>query len=92
MEIVMTTQTYKYKSKIATAISFIAAFIVYIGQDGLAQLIPSQYAKIIPGIIIIAGYILTQTTENKRVKVAEQIIEEKYEDKEVLKSDADEEN
>lgn len=71
------TETYKYKSKIATAISFIAAFIVYIGQDGLNQLIPSEYAKIISVIILIAGYILTQTTENKRVEVAEQIVEEK---------------
>lgn len=74
----MTTESYKYKSKIATAISFIAAFIVYIGQDGLNQLIPSEYAKIIPVIILIAGYILTQTTENKRVDVAEKIVMEQY--------------
>ncbi len=72
------TETYKYKSKITTAISFIAAFIVYIGQDGLNQLIPAEYAKIIPVIILIAGYILTQTTENKRVDVAEQMVMEQY--------------
>lgn len=72
------TESYKNKSKIATAISFIAAFIVYIGQDGLTQILPAQYAYLIPIIIFIAGYIATQTTENKRVEVAEQLIEEKY--------------
>ena len=73
----MTTKTYKYKSKIATAISFLAAFIVYIGQDGLKQFIPAEYAYLIPIIILIAGYIATQKTENKRVEVAEQMIYEK---------------
>ena len=70
-------ETYKYKSKIATAISFIAAFIVYIGQDGLKQIMPAEYAFIIPIIVFIAGYILTQKTEDKRVDVAEQICYEK---------------
>ena len=69
-------ETYKYKSKIATAISFIAAFIVYIGQDGLKQIMPTEYAFIIPIIVFIAGYILTQKTENKRVEVAEQMVYE----------------
>ena len=70
-------KTYKYKSKIATAISFIAAFIVYIGQDGLTQIMPKEYAYFIPIIVFIAGYIATQATENKRVAVAEQIVYEK---------------
>ena len=70
-------KTYKYKSKIATAISFIAAFIIYIGKDGLAQIIPSEYAYLISLIILIAGYIVTQTTENKRVDIAEQMVYEK---------------
>lgn len=67
-------ETYKYKSKIATAVSFIAAFISYIGKDGLAQIMPLEYANWIPIIILIAGYIVTQTTENKRVAVAEQLV------------------
>lgn len=69
-------ESYKTKSKIATAISFIAAFITYIGQDGLTQIIPAEYAHLIPLIILVAGYILTQTTENRRVAVAEQLIRE----------------
>lgn len=69
-------ESYKTKSKIATAISFIAAFITFIGQDGLTQIIPAEYAHLIPFIILVAGYILTQTTENRRVAVAEQLIRE----------------
>lgn len=69
-------ETYKYKSKIATAISFLAAFIVYIGKDGLTQIMPQEYAYLIPIIVFIAGYILTQKTENKRVEVAEQMVYE----------------
>lgn len=72
------TESYKNKSKIATAISFIAAFIVYVGQDGLTQILPAQYAYLIPIIIFIAGYLTTQLTENKRVEIAEQLIKEKY--------------
>lgn len=71
-------ESYKYKSKIVTAISFIAAFIIYIGKDGLAQFIPAEYAWLIPIIIFIAGYLATQKTEDKRVEVAEQIVHEKY--------------
>jgi len=70
-------ETYKYKSKIATAISFIAAFIVYVGKPGLEQIMPVEYANLIPIIILVAGYIVTQTTENKRVAVAEQLVLEK---------------
>ena len=68
------TETYKYKSKIATAISFIAALIAYLGKDGLTELMPSEYAFIIPILVFCAGYVLTQSTENKRVEVAEQMI------------------
>ena len=67
-------QTYKYKSKIATAIAFIAGIIVYIGKDGLATIIPVEYANLIPIIVLIAGYILAQTTENKRVEIAEEMV------------------
>ena len=69
-------ESYKYKSKIATAISFLAALIAYIGKDGLTQIIPPEYANLIPIIIFIAGYILTQKTEDKRVDVAEQLVKE----------------
>ena len=72
------TETYKYKSKIATAISFIAAFIIYIGKDEIAKLLPAEYAFLASVIVILAGYILAQGTENKRVEVAEQMVHEQY--------------
>lgn len=71
-------ESYKYKSKIATAIAFIAAIIVHLGQDGLTQIIPAEYANIIPLLVFIAGWILAQSTENKRVEIAEQIVHEQY--------------
>lgn len=73
-------ETYKYKSKFATAISFIAMFIAYLGKDGLAQIIPAEYAWLIPPIVGVAAYIVTQTTENKRVEVAEEMVHEQYSD------------
>lgn len=72
-------ETYKYKSKIATAIAFIAALISYLGKDGLTQIMPAEYAFLIPILVFAAGYVLAQTTENKRVEIAEQMIHEKYE-------------
>lgn len=69
--------TYKYKSKIATAISFLAALIAYLGKDGLTEIMPAEYAFLIPILVFCAGYVLTQATENKRVDVAEQMIYEK---------------
>ena len=65
--------TYKYKSKIATAISFLAALVAYLGKDGLTAIMPPEYANLVPVIVFAAGYILTQATENKRVSVAEQL-------------------
>ena len=76
----MTIQSYKIPSRIWTAVSFLAAFIVYIGKDGLAQIIPGEYAYIIPIIVLIAGYIATQKSEEKRVNVAEQLVHEQYND------------
>ena len=74
----MAIQSYKYKSKIATAIAFIAAFIVYVGKDELAKLLPPEYAFIASFLVIVAGYILAQGTENKRVDIAELLVESKY--------------
>jgi hypothetical protein len=71
-------QSYKNKSKTATAISFIAMFIAYLGKDGLSQIIPPEYAYLIPPIIGIAAYIVTQTTENKRVEIAEELAVQNY--------------
>ena len=71
-------ESYKYKSQIATAAALIAGLIVYIGKDNLATIVPPEYANWIPIIVMIAGYVLAQVTENKRVEVAEQLVHEEY--------------
>ena len=76
----MAIESYKYKSQIATAAAFIAGLIVYIGQDNLKTVIPAEYANWILIIVLVAGYILAQVTENKRVNIAEQIVREEYND------------
>ncbi|MBO6275156.1 MAG: hypothetical protein J6M91_06430 [Methanobrevibacter sp.] len=74
----MAIKSYKTKSKIGTLIAFIAAFIVYVGKDELAKLLPAEYAFLAGFIVIIAGYIVAQGTENKRVDVAETLVHAQY--------------
>lgn len=71
-------ESYKYKSKAANAIVFLAGLITYIGVDNLSKIMPAKWAYLSPIIVMIAGYIIVQTTENARVERAEQIITEKY--------------
>ena len=71
-------ESYKYKSKIATAVAFIAMIIVSLGKDGLAKIIPEEYVWTIPIIVGIATWILAQKTEDHRVVVAEQKAIEDY--------------
>ena len=71
-------ESYKYKSKLTNLIAFLAGFIVYIGKDELAKIMPVEYAYLAPIIVMIAGYIAVQKTENIRVNRAEQIVEEQY--------------
>lgn len=72
-------ESYKYKSKLTNLIVFLAGFIVYIGKDELAKIMPAELAYLSPLIVMIAGYIAIQKTENIRVNRAEQIVEEQYE-------------
>ena len=71
-------ETYKYKSKAANAIVFLAGLVSYLGKDAIAQILPKELAYLAPIIILVAGYIVVQNTENKRVEVAEQRIIEQY--------------
>lgn len=71
-------ETYKYKSKAANAIVFLAGLITYIGKDMLAQILPVSYAYLAPIIVLVAGYLVVQNTEDIRVDVAEQKVHEQY--------------
>ena len=81
-------ESYKYKSKIATAIGFLATIIVSLGKDGLTKIIPAEYVWIIPVLVTIASWILAQKTEDKRVVVAEQKAIEDYKN-EIITTDDD---
>lgn len=72
-------QSYKYKSKITNAIVFLAGLITYLGKDAIAQILPPEYANLAPIIVLIAGYIAVQVTENKRVEHAEELAVINYE-------------
>lgn len=68
-----TIESFKNKSKLINLLVFAASFIVYVGTDGLRSIIPDEYQYIIPTIMMIAGFILVQKSEDKRVEVAEEI-------------------
>lgn len=70
-------ESYKFKSKLATAIGAVATIISILGVTQLRELFP-QFGTYIPIVVAIAAWYLSQSTENKRVEVAEQMVEEKY--------------
>ena len=72
-------ESYKNKSKTTNAIVFIAGLITYLGKDNLTQLLPQEYANWAPIIVLIAGYIAVQVTENIRVEKAEELAIINYE-------------
>lgn len=72
-------ESYKFKSKLATAIGGIATIITTLGVDQLAAIFPT-FGRYIPVIVAIATWYVSQTTENKRVEVAEQLVHEQYND------------
>ena len=72
-------QSYKNRSKLANAIVFLAGLITYIGVDNLAKIMPKEWAYLAPIIVMIAGYIIVQTTENIRVEHAEELAVINYE-------------
>lgn len=70
-------ESYKIKSKLATAIGGICTIISVLGISQLTQIFPG-YGQYIPCIVALATWYLSQTTENKRVDIAEQLIHEQY--------------
>ena len=77
--VIMMVESYKFKSKLATAIGGIATVITILGTGQLEAIFP-QFGKYIPVVVAIATWYLSQTTENKRVEVAEQLVHEQYND------------
>ena len=69
-------ESLKNFSRITNIIVFIAGFISYIGADGLKGIIPAEYQYIIPFIVMTAGYILVQLSEDARVIRAEELVKQ----------------
>lgn len=77
--VIIMVESYKFKSKLATAIGGIATVISVLGVDQLQAAFPG-YGQWIPVIVALATWYVSQTTENKRVEVAEQLVHEQYND------------
>ena len=73
----MAIESYKNKSRIATAIGGICKVISILGVQQLTEIFP-EYGKWIPAIVALATWYISQSTEEKRVSIAEQRVEEKY--------------
>jgi len=71
------TTTYKYKSRLITAIAFIIMLLAAITPDAWQSLLPNQYWVFIPTIMGIITYAAAQLSEEKRVEVAETMVIEK---------------
>jgi hypothetical protein len=61
-------------SRITNILVFIAGFISYVGADGLKGVIPAEYQYLIPFIVMAAGYVLVQLSEDARVSRAEELV------------------
>lgn len=70
-------ESFKYKSMLATAIGAIATIISVLGVDQLQAMFPS-FGRFIPAIVALATWYISQTTENTRVNVAQEMVHEEY--------------
>ena len=67
-------KSYKDISRTVTIISFIAIFIVT-NQEFLISNVPAEYQVLVQLIVLIAGFFVTQFSEEKRVVRAEELVE-----------------
>ena len=68
-------KSYKNISRIVTVLSFIAIFIVT-NKDFLIGSVPVEYQALVQLIVLVAGFFVTQFSEEKRVVRAEELVEE----------------
>ena len=67
------TTTYKYKSRLITAISFVITILAFISVDEWASVLPQDFVFLAPTIVAIIGYIASQLSEEARVVRAEEM-------------------
>ena len=83
-------ESFKFKSRVANVCVFVAGLVSYVGVDGLRTIIPVEYAHLVPIIVMVAGYIVVQSTEDKRVSVAEELVHEEYKNEALSDDDIEE--
>ena len=66
-------ESFKNYSKLINLVVFICGLITFLGVENLRTVIPENFQYLIPVIVLSAGYILVQLSEDKRVERAENI-------------------
>lgn len=67
-------ESLKNYSRLVNIVVFVCSLISFLGVEGLKGFIPAEYQYLIPTIIMVAGYILVQLSEDARVSRAEEIV------------------
>jgi hypothetical protein len=66
-------KSFKNYSRLINLVVFICGLITFLGVENLRTVIPENFQYLIPVVVLSAGYILVQLSEDKRVKRAENI-------------------
>lgn len=68
--------SYKFRSRLANVVVFLAGLVSYVGQDNLLLFVPSFLRGYVPVFVLLCGYVVVQLTEDTRVSVAEELVRE----------------
>ena len=71
--------SFKKKSRLITAISFIITILAFISVDEWASVLPQDFVFLAPTLVAVIGYIASQLSEEARVVRAEEIAVKKAE-------------
>ena len=66
-------KSFKNYSRAVNVLVFVAGLVSFLGVDGLKGFVPVEYQYLIPTVVMVAGYVLVQLSEDKRVERAESI-------------------
>lgn len=55
-------------------ITFLCGLITFLGVENLKTVVPEGFQYLIPVVVLTAGYVLVQLSENARVERAEDIV------------------
>lgn len=67
------SESYKFKSRIITILSFVVTILSYLTVDQILPYLPISLKVFAPSIIGLIAYFATQLSEEKRVVIAEEL-------------------